>query len=568
MEQIFGRDPSMLPFLKQVYLPSSYDALPPLTLPSPSEIDLVQDIKSSLVRKAGIPPGTYRAIDSTLHSPIENVFDGLIETLLAGLSGIDPFDLCIRLYERNEEYLGHIFMAHFDRAAKRELYSSPESSALTRKLWEGLSPYTESIRWLIEMVIKFGTTGGQRATARELHHLMELARAIYEWDLEWEQIYRGVIPHEIVVDSGSRIVSELTPRAIRINEAYQRALQSTTNDWEEHEFHRFQTRKKPPSAEETLGEIRSMGLDCPFSLERGYSLSDWCNFSMGLLDSFAHNEYRRVVKLGWLESFLSRKWNLDPQRLPALLRDFALSKETVEGLDIRQLRPVEHGRRDSRLLRRPVVVMERVGSVQCVYGVETIQLGQLMVLERLGYGRIDLIRRSTNKDIRRAAGRLQKEVGEVFERNIADELKSRGYRCQREKGRINNVRIPQGGHFGPVDVFIVDYRHQRFVLAEVKNVWDEGMNPKEMANEKKDFICYMGKLEAQVEWFTRYVRELESEYVVPAGEDYSVEGVIVVNRPRPWMFTFDDAVPILDYLIFFERLARGDDFLIHPVVPM
>ena len=37
-----------------------------------------------------------------------------MKTLLEELSEVDAFDLCIRLYQRNEEYLGYLYRAHFD----------------------------------------------------------------------------------------------------------------------------------------------------------------------------------------------------------------------------------------------------------------------------------------------------------------------------------------------------------------------------------------------------------------------------------------------------------------------
>ena len=114
-----------------------------------------------------------------------------------------------------------------------------------------------------------------------------------------------------------------------------------------------------------------MELDEALLEERGYTLSDWGRFSLGVLDSFSSDEYRKVVKPTTLKSHLSSNWNLDRERIPFLLRDHGLSRETVRDIDIKLLRPVEFGRRDSRLLRRPVVLLKRgdsaltVGSTVC-----------------------------------------------------------------------------------------------------------------------------------------------------------------------------------------------------------
>lgn len=567
MNQFYG--PAFPPFspMQRVSYPSSYAALPELSAPDQSEIARVEEIKRSLVHKAGIQPGTYSAIADGLYAPIEDVFDGLMETLLSELSGVDAFDLCIRLYERNEEYLGRIFRSHFARAARQSASGFMESSMPIQQLWERMSPYTESIRWLIEITVKFCETPGERVTARKFDRLVELARAVLEWDMIWEHIHRNVIPHEIRVSSDFSVASQSTPRAEKIMQSYRIALAPNTNDGEQEEFERFQDRNKGPSAQETIEVLTAMGLDPGLTAEQGYSMSDWAKFSFGLIDSFAEDEYRTVKTLANLEHFLSRKWDLDPQRLPSLLRDFGLAKETVRDTGINRLRPVEYGRRDSRLLRRPVVVLDRVGSKRCLYGVETIYSGLRMILRRLESGRIDLVRQSNNNKMRKAVGKLQKELGAVFERNIADECTSLGYRCQPEKDRAGGVRIPQGKKFGPADVFVVDRAHKRFVLIEAKNVMDEGMNPKEMAKEKEQFACYISKLNAQVDWFTEHLNELRAEYGVSDDETYTVEGAIVVNNPRVWMFAYDEPVPILDYVNFFRRLAHGRKFIIAPIAP-
>ena len=549
--------------------PSSYSVLPPIAIPTKSEVTRVEGIKQTLIEESGIKPGTYASLEPELHPRIEAVYDGLMNALLEELRGVDAFDLCIRLYERNEEYLGHIFSAHHDLGAQRNLLGATKSSMQNQMSWERLSPYTESIRWLIEIALKYCDMQGRTVGVREFDRLIELARALYEWDLVWEQIYRNVIYPQLVVDSDFSARPQLTPGTEKVVREYQRALMPTMAENENEEFKRFQNRKKgldnKVAAENVAETLESMKLDQPLLQDRGYSLSDWGNFSLGLLESFAHDEYRKVCKLTTLESFLSENWNLDPQRIPNLLRDHALSKETVRDIDIKKLRPVQYGRRDSRLLRRPVVILERQGSARCLYGVETMHRGLTLVLRRLESGRIDLLHQTKSKEVSRALGRLQKELGAVFEKNIADECKERGYDFSLEKSRVRANRIPQEGGFGPVDVLVVDRVHRRFVLVEAKNVADEGTVPKEMRRERDEFSKYIKKLNLQVDWFSQHLSDLKSENGISDEEAYSVEGVIVVNSPRHWMFAYDQPVPILDYLNFFRRLEQGRCFTIGSV---
>ena len=567
MREFYGGESPPFPPMQFVSYPSSYDALPRLSAPDQSEIARVEEIKRSLGRKSGIKPGTYSKIDPGLYAPIEDVFNGLMDVLLSELSGVDAFDLCIRLYERNEEYLGYIRSSHFERVTRQWVSGHSESSMPSQQLLERLSPYTESIRWLVEITVKFCQTSGERVTARKFDHLVELARAILEWDMIWEHIHRSVLPHEITIDSDFTDAVKMTPRTERIAQSYRIALAPNTAESEQEEFKRFQRRNSEISPQETIDELAAMGLDPALTAEQGYSMSDWARFFFGLIDSFAADEYRKVIKLTSLESFLVRKFDLAPDRLSYLLTDFGLSKETVSPIDIKHLRPAEYGRRDSRLFRRPVVVLNRGSSTQCIYGLETIYFGSRMILERLHYGLIDIVRQSKNKALESAVGKLRRELGSIFERNIVEECRTRGYRCQPEKDKIKGIIMPQGQNFGPVDVFVVDREHKRFVLVEAKNVMDEGMNPKEMAKEKKEFTGFISKLHSQVEWFTQHLNELQAEYGIPTGGTYSVEGVIVVNAPRVWMFAYDEPVPIMDYINFFRRLARGGKFTINPVGP-
>ena len=401
--------------LVPVSLPSSFDALPQISIPAESEVVRVEWIKRSIIRRCGIEPGTYSELSPRLHGQIVAVYDSLMQYLLEELSGVDAFDLCIRLYDRNEEYLGYLFRAHYLAATRRAVMGSTESSMPIELLWEKLSPYTESIRWLLEICVKHCDMQGQQIRSDKFDRIIELARVLCEWDGTWEQVHRNVIELQLVVGPDFSISPQLSQWTNRVRRAYQHALMPSMAENENEEFKLFQDRRNDLTAEQAGQNIaqalESMGLDDSLRRERGYGLSDWGRFYLGLLDSFSHDEYRKIIKLTSLESFLSSKWKLAPEQVSCLLKDFGLSKETLQDIDIRRLRPVEFGRRDTRLLRRPVVMLERGGSVRCLYGIETLTRGQYLVLGRLNSGRIDLLRESSNKDLRKAVGRLQKEKG-------------------------------------------------------------------------------------------------------------------------------------------------------------
>ena len=199
----------------------------------------------------------------------------------------------------------------------------------------------------------------------------------------------------------------------------------------------------------------------------------------------------------------------------------------LKSVDIREMLPVENARRDSRLLRRPVVLLERGGSRYCLYGVETTSMGLQMALARIESGRIDFVH-SHDGQVKEVVGTLQERLGLPFERDIADKCADLGFESKLRKDNVGGQPLPKGQGFGPVDVFVIDRRSHRFILIEAKNVADEGPIPKLMRNELREFMDYIAKLESQTSWFTEHLAELESEYDIRPEESYSVEGAITI----------------------------------------
>ena len=545
--------------------PSTFSALPDLKFPLQRQTALVEELKRALIRSSGLQPRAYSALDSTLFPAVKMVCDGLIDRLMDELSGVSTFELCTLLYARHEEYLGHILRGHHNLAALRELGYSHDSSINNQMLWEGLSNFTESIRWLIEIAVKYCATNGTRVEESKFDLLVELARTVYEWDMAWELVAHNVIPHELIIGHDFGATAQLTPKGIRAMNAYRSALMPGMAEAEQERFQMFQTSPNQLSIQELIDRIDLKELDEPLTRERGYSMSDWIKFSLGLIDSFSFKEYLRAPLKADLVADLSSKWELDPMSVDCLLRDYGLSFNLMNDIHIRQVLPVENARRDSRLIRRPVVSLESEGSERCLYGVETISIGLQMVLARIESGRIDFIHQDPKGLLRQVVGALQEQLGLPFEQEIADRCHELGFENKVRKENIKGQRPPQGEGFGPVDVFVVDRDLRRFILVEAKNVADEGLVPKIIMNEQEEFSEYIDKLQSQTSWFADHVADLMSEYGIAPEEHYSVEGVIVVSRPRPWMFSSDEPLPIFDFHGFFDLLRRGSKFVLLPV---
>ena len=62
------------------------------------------------------------------------------------------------------------------------------------------------------------------------------------------------------------------------------------------------------------------------------------------------------------------------------------------------------------------------------------------------------------------------------------------------------------------------------------------------------------------------MHKVKLEYDIANKNDYSVQGVIVVNQQRLWVLTHENRLPILDDDEFLEKLGKGDVLLSDPGV--
>ena len=551
-----------------VRVPTSLRKLPTPRLPSKARVADVGLVHQSLIQQAGIAPGVYTMLDDQLFGRVEAVYDGLVEIIVNELSRLDIVDTCVRLYERDEELLGW-FQKHKYNSAADIMSDAPERFLLEQEyLWYGFSPFSQAIRWLIEMAVKYCAPSGIKAGDAKLEYLIQLAHAVQEWDGVWEHIHRGVLPHEVIIGSDFSSTIRPTTWSHQASERYRRAVRPYTAKAEKEQIGINNEPKPNPVGREIIDKI--MGnpfwelLNGPFEIERGYNMEDWSRFFAGLLDSFSEPEYVKTIGHSKLSSHLSRKWGFCSDNLDNLLNDYGLSKEVLSTIALNDLRPVERPRRDTRLLRRPIVALDHNKSFLYLCGIETLTAWFIFFLQRLESGQIGPPIVKRNGAIQKAIGSWQTTLGNEFRDELAGKCTDAGFVCVMEKDGVGNTNIPQGSGFGPVDVFVVDCRTRRFVLAEVKAGADKGISPVLLRNERKEFLDTVDKLEKQVDWFRKRLNEMKVEYGIPPGEDFTVEGVVVVSWPRLWMYTHHEPLPIVGDMEFLRMLRLGDKFLTMP----
>ena len=432
------------------------------------------------------------------------------------------------------------------------------------ELWQQITPLTEPLRWLIEVAVKHCEPSGITPGNAKVEYLIALANAIYMWDLSWEHVVQGVIPHELCIDQNFDVTSRPTDRGVKIQDTYRNALKphltARNRDWAD-----SIQRSQEHLSIDRLMELPSLRtLNLPLEKERGYSMVEWLQFTAGLVDSFGPTEYCRLTKVIRLSGLLSKKWNVKRERLEILLQDHALSKAAVANVEMHKLRPVQHARRDTRLLRRPVVVLGSPDKRLCIYGVETLEAYGRVLLERMISGRLGIPMENAGP-LKRAVGSIQSDLGDEFRNRIADRCSDEGFEVLKEKKKVARERLPQGRNFGPIDVFVVDRRFRRFVLVETKDVADEGTVPRLIKNELKEFLRAINKLESQINWFRDRVETLKTEFGISGDEDYAVEGVIVISSPRLWMYAQTEPLPVVDEKAFFRLLTTAHRFQTCPV---
>ena len=547
-----------------VRLPSSFSRLPQPTYPEKRRVLESRQLARRLVKNAGFAPGTYKSFEDVRFDQVEEVSHGLRREIDDLLTGADAIDLCATLYKRYEEITGHLVQLKHRAVLNQMRGMETGPSVDVDDRWAAIAPHTEALRWLIEYCVKRCSTNGRKIASGQIETLIALTGAFFEWDLIWENIAHQIFEIEFRIAKDFDFTWHPTDRTIRARRRFnaenlpyvQRSDQNLTN------------LIKMPGPEFSMEKIVNLPevqeLEEPMELERGYKLSDWLRFAYGFIDSFESHEYFKSIGSKNLSAFLSRKWKLDPDRLQLILIDHAISKATVANLSSTDLEPVGNARRDSRLLRRPVVSLNRRKEDVYLYGVETVSIGFKMIFHTI-FRREQLLPGNTEGGpLITAIGRIQQTLGNEFSNCIAAQCGERNFEYQLEKGGVGSENTPQGQGFGPVDVFIVDRNHQRFVLVEAKDVADQGTVPKKMREDRDRFLEFQAKLNKQTEWFAKRIDGLRHEFSLSQDETWSVEGAIVVKEPRHWMYSHNEPLKIVHEVQFLRALKNGAKFVTSP----
>ena len=308
------------------------------------------------------------------------------------------------------------------------------------------------------------------------------------------------------------------------------------------------------------------GIDSCLVEQIGYSLADYITF----VDSLAQISIDTDLDICVLDRdrFISDCHELRGVSIPSsqeLIRDFALSAESVRHVPVGALFSVGRRNRDSRFVRRPVAALNHEGTSVLMFGRASLLEAHEFLMKQVRFGRMPVQRWSDNKEVMDAFGKVQGAVGGPFKNAVAEACeKILGPDCVcLEKGSISGVKTPSD--LGPIDIFLIDEDRERFILVEIKNSAAAGGASLSMKDDYRQFVeRYLPTLNQKIAWFRSKLHELKREYGIANNKDYSVQGVIVVNQQRLWVLMHENRLPILDDDEFLEKLGKGDALLSAP----
>lgn len=557
-----GRVPSHL----VLPVPSSLRSVPKFAGRSRTHRLEALEAEASLVKAAGLSRGTYRTMEDM--EPVIQVHDQLWTLLERELQAFDRISFCKRLYEKIEIVLAHMHLAKYQTAGHLALESHGEGSEKRFEAWRVITPFTEGMKFLLEMAVKHCRTDGLTIGRGKLDFLIEIASEIVMIDGVLDTLAAQIMPFEIIINENYLILSGTTREGQKAIESWTRAAKPHAIESDKNWIDAL-TKSMGPVIEiaDIMSSPELQRLDTAMVNELGYGFVDWLNYVRGCIDYFESNEWIKAKHMERLRQHVSAFCRIETEALDLLLHDHSLSVSTVQHLSRNDMMPMENYGRDSRLLRRPLLNIPYQGGRIAILGIETFTTSARLAFNYLDYGVLQISRLAKDGPVKSALGLLQSKIGEPFRESIANKCQSLGFQTYQEHPLPGKDR--GSAKVGPVDVFVIDHRHRRFVLVEAKNLRSSGLVPNEMKAERDRFLNirkqhdegFLDTLEKQRQRFISNMPWHLADLGLEGAEDYQVEAVVVVRQPMFWPRVHPNPLPILDDLTFYRRLRFGEHFL-------
>jgi len=551
-------------------VPTSFKALPKLSGLSEEQLQIATELESSFTQQSGILPGTYTKFDDV--EALINVHDRLWDTLEGELLKYDNLAICKLLYKKLEVVYGHLHMNRYQTAADQTLTGRTEGSEKRFDTWLAISSMTEGIKFLLEMAVKHCGSDGLAIGGSRLDFLIGLSIRIIMLDEHLDSVYHRIVPYEITVAPDFSIAGGITRKA-RVAIDNFREYEKPHAAQADRDFIDNLNRVMGPEIK--VDDFRKFPelatLDKAMTEELGYGIFDWLNYVDGCKSIFGENEFLKVTGVPRIMRHLRDTVGLKAEKVELLLQDHALSQANVKDLTRDDMMPIANYRRDSRLLRRPLLEISHGNARIAIMGIETFSIGAQVFFDSLNYGTLQIPRMQQEGPIKSAMGILQARIGAPFRDSIATKCIAMGFKAKTEWSIPKEDKTDKP--VGPIDVLVIDQKKRRFILVEAKNIQSRGIVPPiEMKEQRDRFLGIKGRA-----GFLQVLKDKERAFAsnkewhlhklkMDASEDYSVESVIVVYHPLFWPLVATEPLPILDDLEFYKRLQLGQHFLATHIV--
>ena len=555
-------------------VPTSLRALPKFPTPNKEQLQAAAELERSFAQRSGILPGTYTNFKDV--KAFIGVHDRLWDTLESELLKYDNLAICKLLYQKFEIIIGHLQKQKYQAATEQISTGRTQGPEKRFEIWRAITPTTEGIKFLLEMAIKCCKGQGLTGGASSLDFLISLSTRIVMLDQHLAILYHRTIPYEIIIapdfsiDGGIRSEANV---AIDNFEKYKKTqMAQADRDFIE------DNRNMSMSQEVKVDDFRTfpefVALDEAMTEELGYGMFDYLNYAKGCASLFGEKDYLKIISVPRLTRHLKQVVGLNRKKVESLLRDHALSQATVEALTRKDMMPFESYRRDSRLLRRPLLEVSHRGTTFAIMGIETFTIGTQVFYDSAQYGTLQMPSMRPGGPVKSAMGVLSSKIGDPFRDSIASKCIEMGFKAEKE-WPLPKKKADEP--VGPIDILVVDERKRRFVLVEAKDLQSEGIVPNEMKGQRDRFLGteeqgdkgYIRVLQDKEQAFTSnkewQFHQLKHKLKMDGLEDYTVEGVIVVFRPLFWPLFATEPLPIVDDLEFYKRLQSGQQFLTTPI---
>ena len=517
-------------------------------IPRLESIKRAERITRRAVAQSGLRPGVYTNRRQINYESLEAVQSHLLKQIEHDIADFDVLALCNQLYVWHETLV-----------AQNEVLAGEPAMII------------QAIRSLIELAVKSCGATGNPLDRRALDDMLALACKAIAWDQIWDQITSGMISSEVVVHEDSIVMPSPNPigeKIIAISEQYLSSRLRISEMEQSEQLSPPITINARVSLASYVSALGFSDLDICLSEETGYSMVDYFLFVKMATDICLDSGFP-VCGVDMQQFMLncSGIHQVESFSFSEILKDFALSADTLHNVSTRDIFTIGRRNRDSRFLRRPIVLIEYSGDHALLFGFKTLIDATELFRRQIMFGRIPVDSWKTKASIQKVFGRIQGSLGKIFEDAIARDCEAilgKNSVFTRKKS-ISGVK--SNPELGDVDVFLIDAIQRRFILVEVKNSANPGYSQLAMKDEHQTFLDgYLPKLRRKGDWYRSHISELNREYRIPSDHEYRIEEVIVVNQQRLWVLADSDRLPILDDDEFLAKLGRGEELLSDPVV--